>query len=479
MSETAGNTSGSTDERSVAALAAYREVVRTLNDLDTAALDFEMLEPAELDELVTAQVRAATKIEAAAARSLGAWHGHRTWLADGARSGAAWLARHTTLSRRGAADRLKIAQQSADMPATLTAFESGELSLDQTRKVAKLARDEKTKQAFERGEKYLVDQLVAEPADDTQRVIDSWRNRQAAEAAAKTDAQRRRRRDVRTWTNDHGNTMVLAELHPEAGAVFTTALGRLVDSDWRSTHTTSPDGSEPPPDDRTLGQRRADALIAMADRATSTIGREAEYPAPVPQLLVNVDYESLVSQAGRADELGARVPLTGEAARRLACDAGISRHITKGRSVTLDKGRTVRVATPAQREAIHARDGGCTFPTCDAPVSWVRIHHVIPWQMNGETNPDDLTSVCDHDHHLAHEGGWTCTPFDHEAGHQWWISPTGKRFPANHRGREPDPTTAPPRPSSASPSSPTRVDAPPEVRSGPRDPRQLALSSAP
>ncbi len=39
-------------------------------------------------------------------------------------------------------------------------------------------------------------------------------------------------------------------------------------------------------------------------------------------MIVNVDYDTLLAKTGRAVELGSREPLCGEAARRLACDAG-------------------------------------------------------------------------------------------------------------------------------------------------------------
>ena len=163
-------------------------------------------------------------------------------------------------------------------------------------------------------------------------------------------------------------------------------------------------------------------------------GNEADYRAPQIQMIVNVDYDTLLAKAGSATELGSREPLCGEAARRLACDAGISRHITKGDSLVLDKGRTTRNPTHTQRQAVLARDGGCTFPGCDAPTSWCRIHHTKEWFADhGETDVALLAAVCDFHHHLAHEGGWRIEA-DRQTGHQTWVTPGGDRHPADRRG---------------------------------------------
>ncbi len=199
----------------------------------------------------------------------------------------------------------------------------------------------------------------------------------------------------------------------------TNALQHLCDADWTRSHRTKRDGegdaaASAPRDDRTFTQRQADAFEAMADRALAILGKEHEYRAPPVQMIVNVDYDTLLGKAGRAVELGSREPLCGEAARRLACDAGISRHITKGDSLILDKGRTTRIATPAQREAVWARDGGCTFPGSDTDV-WL------------------VAAVCDFHHHLCHEGGWHVEA-DRHTGHQTWVDPAGGRHRANQRG---------------------------------------------
>jgi hypothetical protein len=101
--------------------------------------------------------------------------------------------------------------------------------------------------------------------------------------------------------------------------------------------------------------------------------------------------------------------ITAETARRLACDADISRIITGPDGEVLDHGRNKRLFTPPQRRAILVRYGfRCAFPGCDRPAGWLRMHHLEEWTRDhGPTNLDKGVPLCDHDHHLVHEGGYT------------------------------------------------------------------------
>ena len=97
----------------------------------------------------------------------------------------------------------------------------------------------------------------------------------------------------------------------------------------------------------------------------------------------------------------------------MACDSAVSRVITAGASQPLDVGRATRVVTPAQREALAVRDGGCVG--CRAPVAWTEAHHVIHWIDHGPTDLDNLILVCWRCHRNIHDHHWqpTRTPHGH------------------------------------------------------------------
>jgi hypothetical protein len=162
-----------------------------------------------------------------------------------------------------------------------------------------------------------------------------------------------------------------------------------------------------------------------------------------PQVTVTIDLASLLGQPGTPGGESSRVgPLAAETARRLACDAALTRVLVirhphhpalepgngdpagglaaqlrialallppalgGTRSGPLDVGRATRVVSPAQRTALAARDGGCRFPGCDRPLAWCDAHHLWHWLHGGPTDLENLVLLCRAHHHAVHGGGW-------------------------------------------------------------------------
>jgi Domain of unknown function (DUF222) len=266
------------------------------------------------------------------------------------------------------------------------------------------------------------------------------------------DEQALRRRDRRgLWVAPTFEGMVAVDglLDAEAGETLLTALEPLA----------RPSTAD---DDRTAAQRRADALTELARRQLEG-GRLPQSGGVRPQVAVTIDLASLLGQPGLLAGEGAWVgPLPAETARRLACDAALTRvlvtrhhrdhpgdghpghHHAAGegggdgdpagklgdgdpapdlaarlrtamgllppalggaRSEPLEVGRATRVVAPAQRAALTVRDGGCRFPGCDRPVAWCDAHHLRHWLHGGPTDLGNLVLLC-RGHHGVHEGGW-------------------------------------------------------------------------
>ena len=72
----------------------------------------------------------------------------------------------------------------------------------------------------------------------------------------------------------------------------------------------------------------------------------------------------------------------------------------------LDQGRARRDPTPAQRMEIARRDKGCRFPGC-CFTEFTTVHHLHHWANGGETNMDNLITLCDRHHRAVHELGWS------------------------------------------------------------------------
>jgi Domain of unknown function (DUF222)/HNH endonuclease len=256
-------------------------------------------------------------------------------------------------------------------------------------------------------------------------------------------AQRRyERRGV--WFTVTYDRMVVVRgiMDPEAGQIVQAALDPLA----RPADAA---------DTRSGGQRTADALTELARRQLEA-GQLPKSGGVRLQLSVIVDLpslhrrdrlEGLEGGVGRlGGEMGGAGPLEPEACRRLACDASVTRVVVSrqplescdrchGRdpydptasapqgwlravlaklppilggapSRPLNLGRSTRVVSPAQRQALAVRDGGCVFPGCSRPLAWCEGHHVWHWLDGGPTDLDNLALVCRAHHRAVHEGGW-------------------------------------------------------------------------
>lgn len=92
--------------------------------------------------------------------------------------------------------------------------------------------------------------------------------------------------------------------------------------------------------------------------------------------------------------------------RRWACEAGILPVVLNGDGVPIDVGRTNRLATAAQRHALHAIYATCAMPDCDRPVTDAEVHHIAFWEHGHPTDLENLIPVCSFHHHRIHDEGW-------------------------------------------------------------------------
>ena len=117
-----------------------------------------------------------------------------------------------------------------------------------------------------------------------------------------------------------------------------------------------------------------------------------------------------------------------EAARRVACDAGlVVLHHGAGGEV-LDVGRRTRTVPSAMRRALLSRDRGqCQFPGCES--RHCDAHHVEHWADGGETRLQNLVLACRFHHRALHEGGFRVVPADAD-GQFRFLRPDGTPLPA-------------------------------------------------
>ena len=181
----------------------------------------------------------------------------------------------------------------------------------------------------------------------------------------------------------------------------------------------SPAPSEPVAQTANLGAEQATIAASHISAETFEVSEPAfERVAPETDLDAGL---AVIEQAGG-------LHLGKEAARRVACDAGIVvlRHAADGQ--VLDVGRRSRTVPSAMRRALLSRDRGqCQFPGCES--RHCDAHHVEHWADGGETRLQNLVLACRFHHRALHEGGLRVVPADAE-GQFRFLRPDGTPLPA-------------------------------------------------
>ncbi|HEY2214423.1 MAG TPA: HNH endonuclease signature motif containing protein, partial [Acidimicrobiales bacterium] len=156
-----------------------------------------------------------------------------------------------------------------------------------------------------------------------------------------------------------------------------------------------------------FNQRLYDSFMDVVNGGRSTTKGNWYRPTMVVhadlQYLVESDFEDSSDDSG-ADIQGLG-PISRQVARRLACDAAIVFSVEGHDGCILDQKRVRRSPTEAQRREIARRDKGCRFPGCSF-TDFTQVHHVKLWTDGGETNQDNLLTLCGRHHRAVHELGW-------------------------------------------------------------------------
>jgi hypothetical protein len=297
----------------------------------------------------------------------------RLYQRDGHLSAASWLATTYKVGWGAARGTVRTARALEDMPETRAALDAGELSLSAA-SVLVAAREADPAQ-FRESETELVEAARIHSMGNLQRIAAYWRQAVEQERAVQGEDKVREQRRLHASVTFLGMVRVDGTLDPETGETLLTALRAVLDAQARSPG----EG-----DDRTLGQRRADALGEIC-RQWLDAGDRPTVAGEKPHVTVTVGADALRDGSGGPSELDHVGPIDPEVARRVACDASITRVVMSGPSEPLDVGRRTPVVSPAMRRAVIVRDRVCRFPGCDRPHTWCDAHHVVHWADGGPT----------------------------------------------------------------------------------------------
>lgn len=256
----------------------------------------------------------------------------------------------------------------------------------------------------------------------------------------------------RTRYSARGRDVSIGTANPESGTA--SMWGRLLatDASVLERRLTEMARSLCEDDPRTMSQRRADALGALAAGAhhlTCQCGNDG-CPSSMPDgragsVMIHIlaDEDSLTAEpdpqmsgeAALIDDSAASVPgsaaLVGGGVVPTPLLAELIRAGAKVRHLRQppDAAEPQYRPSTALDEFIRLRDLTCRFPNCDEPAESCDVDHAIPWPF-GPTHPSNLRAEC-RKHHLLKTfwtgpDGWSDVQYPD--GTIVWTSPTGQTY---------------------------------------------------
>lgn len=357
-----------------------------------ASSDLLGLTEGEIEQHAVATAELLRLAEAAHVAALARLDTSGAWAPSGARSAAhhvAWKG-HLSLSRAKALERCS--RQLRSLPVACPAFAAGLLTVDHVRLLAHA--QSKAPEAFAGDEPRLVELACTQLFSRFETIVRYWIHHHDPDGAEADAASAFAERRV-DCSETFGGTVVLdALLDPLTGAIVARELARLeqelFEADWADARDRLGDAATAQDLARTPKQRRADALRIMAERSAAK-PPDATEARVLLQVLIGHD------SVERLCELSNGTVLTPGQVLPVLDRADVERVIFDGPSKVIDVGVRRRLFTGATRTAIHARDRGCTHPSCDEPLDRCQIDHIIPWSHGGLS-----TQANGHDHCRFH-----------------------------------------------------------------------------
>ena len=239
-----------------------------------------------------------------------------------------------------------------------------------------------------------------------------------------TEHDRARRRGITIGTQDiDGMSPISGYLTPEARATLDAVFAKLAAPGMCNSADDEPCVSGTPVAGRHPGrhpqrrpaQPRRPARAARALLASGELGQHNGLPASI---IVTTTLQELEAGAGKALTGGGTLLPMSDVIRLASHAHHYLAIFDKGKALALY--HTKRLASPAQRIVLYAKDRGCSFPGCSVPGYLCEVHHCNRYATNPVTDVNDLTFGCGPNHKLA-EQGWTTRKNHH--GDTEWIPP--------------------------------------------------------
>ena len=390
---------------------------------------------------------------------------HGSWDCSSVERFAAW---HCQLTASRAAAISSVGRALTELPVLAGAVVSGQLPLAKAAPIIAIAAPDT--------EAALVELATHATVSQTNRICAAWR-RTAADDAAESAADAGDAAALRVDPTTQSRVLVLRDADGiELRAQFDHVHGELVlasldaaaaqvraeRAEAAPVDVPAVSGARPACVDDTghvrltQPQWRAEGLLRICE--TSPSGRSTT-PQPsgfATEVVVHVPVSTLLdpsmldahsdrrseahpgvhtSPADILEPSGVRIHR--DAARWLACDAGLLTVLETDAGDPLHLGPRTTTITPQQRRAVHAKYRTCAWPGCTSTV--VQVHHRHHRAFGGHDDIENLVAECRYHHALIHRRRITVTVDAEGSVHHW--RPDGTEV-----GPEPPPSTAPPVP---------------------------------
>lgn len=286
-----------------------------------------------------------------------------------------WVALRAGVAPGAAANLVRIAKRTEELPCSVAALRRGELTVDQVAEIARYIPTEYDESAAEVAPFMTVSQL--------RKALPHYADR-------KPGGTRTQRRHLTTGHDEDG-WWINGRLPHAEGAAVDRFLEARREELLAQARAEAPDAATP----RTV--TLADALVAAAE--ADLRASEAAHPG-TERYLVHLHLEAGLSGPELMTHLG--LPLPEGERRLLLCNARLRATLYEG-TTPVAQGRATRIVNRRLRRLIEHRDGGCAVPGCTRTHD-LQIHHIWHWEDGGPTETWNLLTLCSFHHARHHEG---------------------------------------------------------------------------
>ena len=357
-----------------------------------------------------------------------------SWSGHGIHSPAQWLTIELGASQGRAKQLVETATQAVSFPTIIGEFTAGRISLDQTHVIV-------TK-APEWADPKLVNTAISATVPQLHRMIrkEYFEGPDTPNPDTTTDAPTHPT-DPSSPTDTPSAPPVVPDrvsfgwngsrftgtfdLAADTGAIIEAALNEARDALFRDDVTD----------------------VTWADTLTEIALRSLDYTPIIRRTQFKTMIHIPINDEHGATSTTARfsngVPLPAAIRDYLTCDTNCQ-PVWETNNTPIGVGRTQRTIPTRLRNLITYRDQGCQVPGCTA--THIQIHHIIHWANGGETEPQNLISLCAR-HHRAHHLG--LIGIEGDANRPNTINFTDQH--GNPINTSPRPIVTPPTPASPAP----------------------------